>query len=205
MNRRELLLTVAADLVAPLVVFYGLRAAGVSAVPALLAGAAIPAARALYVLVRHRRAEWFAVLALVLCVASAATTLVSGDARALLARDGLVTAALGVTLLLTVPTARPALYALGRLAVTEAGHDAGAWDRRWTTSARFRRIWRWLTVWWALGLFADAALRVVTAWTLPLDVVPAVHAVQWFVVLAVLLVGGQVWMRLPRHRELVFS
>ncbi|MBP2364618.1 VC0807 family protein [Pseudonocardia parietis] len=205
MNRRELLLTVAADLVAPLVVFYGLRAAGVSAVPALLAGAAIPAARALYVLVRHRRAEWFAVLALVLCVASAATTLVSGDARALLARDGLVTAALGVTLLVTVPTARPALYALGRLAVTEAGHDAGAWDRRWTTSARFRGIWRWLTVWWALGLFADAALRVVTAWTLPLDVVPAVHAVQWFVVLAVLLVGGQVWMRLPRHRELVFS
>ncbi|WP_224387443.1 hypothetical protein [Pseudonocardia sp. ICBG1293] len=46
---------------------------------------------------------------------------------------------------------------------------------------------------------------MLAAYTLPVDVVPAVHAVQWFAVLAVLLVAGQVWLRLPRHRALVFS
>ncbi|OLL76411.1 putative membrane protein [Pseudonocardia sp. Ae168_Ps1] len=205
MNRRELLATVGIDVVAPLAVFYGLRASGVGAGTALLAGAAAPAVRASYVLVRHRRVEWFAVLVLVLCVASAATSLVSGDERVLLARDGLVTAALGATLLVTVPTARPALFTIGRIALSRAGHDPDGWDRRWADSSRFRTIWRWLTAWWALGLFADAALRVVAAYALPVDVVPAVHAVQWFAVLAVLLVGGQVWLRLPRHRDLVFS
>ncbi|ANY06602.1 VC0807 family protein [Pseudonocardia sp. HH130630-07] len=205
MNRRELLVTTAVDLATPLVVFYGLRAAGIGAGPALLTGAAAPAARALYVLLRYRRPEWFAVLVLVLCVASAATSLVGGDERVLLARDGLVTAALGATLLATVPGTRPALFTVGRLTLTEAGHDPAEWDRRWTASARFRGVWRWLTVGWALGLFADAGLRVVTAYTLPVDVVPAVHAVQWFAVLGILLVGGQVWLRLPRHRDLIFS
>lgn len=205
MNRRELLVTAAVDVAAPLAIFYGLRAAGVGAGPALLTGAAAPAARALYVLARYRRPEWFAVLVLVLCVASAATSLISGDERVLLARDALVTAALGATLLVTVPTARPALFSVGRLTLTEAGHDPAGWDRRWADSARFRAIWRWLTAWWAFGLVADGVLRVVTAYALPVDAVPVVHAVQWFAVLAVLLVGGQVWLRLPRHRDLVFG
>lgn len=205
MNRRELLVTVLADVAAPLALYYGLRSAGVAPATALLAGAAVPAARALYVLLWHRRLEWFPVLVLVLCGVSAGTTLLTGDERFLLARDGLVTAALGLVLLATVPTARPALFTIGRLTLSQAGHDPAEWDRRWAASSRFRRIWRWLTAGWALGLFVDAAIRVVTAYTLPIDVVPALHAVLWFAVLAVLLVAGQVWLRLPRHRELVFS
>ncbi|MBO4236338.1 MULTISPECIES: VC0807 family protein [Pseudonocardia] len=205
MRRRELAATVLGDVVAPLVLFYGLRAVGVAAGPALLAGAAAPAARALWVLLRHRRVEWFAVLVLVLCVASAATALLGGGDRVLLAREALVTAALGVVLLASVPSSRPVLFTIGRLTLTEAGHGTDEWDRRWAGSARFRGIWRWLTAGWAAGLFLDAALRVLIAYTVPVDVVPAVHAVQWFAVLAVLLVGGQVWLRLPRHRELIFS
>ncbi|MFG1633506.1 VC0807 family protein [Pseudonocardia alni] len=205
MRRRELAATVLGDVVAPLVLFYGLRAGGVAPGPALLAGAAVPAGRALWVLLRHRRVEWFAVLVLVLCVASAATALVGGDDRVLLAREALVTAALGVVLLASVPSARPVLFTIGRLTLTETGHSPDEWDLRWARSARFRGIWRWLTAGWAAGLFLDAALRVVVAHTLPIDMVPAVHAVQWCVVLAVLLVAGQVWLRLPRHRELVFS
>ncbi|WP_224387442.1 VC0807 family protein [Pseudonocardia sp. ICBG1293] len=123
MSRRELVTTVLADLVAPLVVFYGLRAAGADAVTALLAGAAVPAARALWVLARDRRAEWFALLVLALCLASAATALVGGDERVLLARDALVTAALGAVLLASVPTARPVLFTVGRLTLTDAGHS----------------------------------------------------------------------------------
>ncbi|NWJ74554.1 hypothetical protein HX744_29225 [Pseudonocardia sp. ICBG1122] len=205
MRHRELVTTVLGDVVAPLMLFYGLRAVGVAAGPALLAGAAVPAARALWVLLRHRRVEWFALLVLVLCVASAATALLGGDPRALLAREALVTAALGAVLLASVPSQRPVLFTIGRLTLAQAGHGTDGWDRRWAGSARFRGIWRWLTAGWAAGLFLDAGLRVLAAYTLPVDVVPAVQAVQWFAVLAVLLVAGQVWLRLPRHRELVFN
>lgn len=205
MKRRELAVTVLGDIAAPLVLFYVLRAVGVAAGPALLAGAAVPAARALWVLLRHRRVEWFAVLVLVLCVASAATGLLGGDDRVLLAREAVVTAALGVVLLASVFSSRPVMFVIGRLTLAESGHSPDEWDRRWASSARFRSIWRWLTAGWAAGLLLDAALRVTFAYTLPVDVVPAVQGVQWFAVLAVLLVAGQVWLRLPRHRALTFS
>lgn len=165
----------------------------------------IAAARALWVLLRHRRVEWFAVLVLVLCVASAATALLGGDDRVLLAREALVTAALGVVLLASVFSSRPVMFVVGRLTLAESGRSPDEWDRRWASSARFRSIWRWLTAGWAAGLLLDAALRVTFAYTLPVDVVPAVQGVQWFAVLAVLLVAGQVWLRLPRHRALIFS
>lgn len=97
------------------------------------------------------------------------------------------------------------MFVIGRLTLAESGHSPDEWDRRWASSARFRSIWRWLTAGWAAGLLLDAALRVTFAYTLPVDVVPAVQGVQWFAVLAVLLVAGQVWLRLPRHRALTFS
>lgn len=204
-GRRELVVTLLADVVAPIAVYYGLRALGVAPTPALLAGAAVPAARALWSLLRHRRLEWFAVLVLVLVAASVATSLVTGSERFLLARDGAVTAALGLVVLATAASARPAMYPIGRMVLARSGHDAEAWDRRWSHSARFRRIWRTVTVLWGAGLLVDAAVRVLLAYTLPVDVAPALHAVQWLPLLLVLQVLSQTYLRRPGNRELVLS
>lgn len=204
-GRRELVMTVLADVVAPITLYYGLRALGVAPTPALLAGAVVPAARALWSLLRHRRLEWFAVLVLVLVAASVATSLLTGSERFLLARDGAITAAIGLVLLATAATARPAMYAIGRMVLARGGHDAASWDERWSGSARFRRIWRAVTVLWGAGLLVDAALRVVLAYTLPVDVVPALHAAQWLPLLLVLQVLSQVYLRRPGNRELVFT
>jgi hypothetical protein len=46
------------------------------------------------------------------------------------------------------------------------------WDALWDAEPRFRRIWRVSTVIWGLALLADAVIRVVMAYTLPVDVVP---------------------------------
>ncbi|WP_130288162.1 VC0807 family protein [Pseudonocardia sediminis] len=204
-GRRELVVTVLSDVVAPIVVYYGLRALGVAPTPALLAGAVVPAVRALWSLVRHRRLEWFALLVLVLVAATVATSLVTGSERFLLARDGAITAALGLVMLATAASARPAMYAIGRVVLARSGHDAVAWDGRWSGSARFRRIWRAVTVLWGAGLLVDAVLRVLWAYTLPIDVVPALHAVQWLPLLVVLQVVTQLYLRRPGNRELIFA
>ncbi|MGX7827988.1 VC0807 family protein [Actinokineospora sp. 24-640] len=191
------------DIVAPLAVYYGLRALGVSAWQALLLGALVPAARAVVSLVRHRRVEWLAVLVLVLIAVSSVSALLTGSPRFLLAKDGAITAALGLAVLASIVAARPAMFALGRAMVSEK--DAATWDERWAGIPHFRRIWRTVTVLWGLGLLLDAALRVVFAYTLPVDVVPALGAAQWLVLLVVLQVVSQLYLRRPGNRELVFD
>lgn len=203
-GRRDLVVLVLCDVGGPITIFYALRAAGTSATSALLAGALLPAGRAAWSLVRHRQVEWFAVLVLVLAVATAGTSLLAGSERFLLARDGAVTAALGLSMLVSTATARPAMFAIGRAFLTRSGHDAAAWDLRWTGSTRFRRIWRAVTALWGAGLLADAALRVGLAYTLPVDVVPAVHAAQWLPLLVALQVLTQLYLRRPGNRELIF-
>lgn len=50
--------------------------------------------------------------------------------------------------------------------------SAGSWDELWSTDPAFRNIWRVASVMWGAGLLADAALRVVMSYTLPVAVVP---------------------------------
>jgi len=47
------------------------------------------------------------------------------------------------------------------------------WDGLWDRSPRFRRMWRNSSLLWGIGTLIDAALRVVMAYTLPPDLVPA--------------------------------
>ncbi|MGP4016705.1 VC0807 family protein [Saccharopolyspora sp. 5N708] len=202
---REMGAVLLADLAAPVALYYGLRALGVAPWLALLLGAAVPATRAVISLVRRRRVEWFAVLVLVLIVASSATSLLSGSPRFLLAKDGGITAALGLVVLATTASVRPAMFSIGRMTISRAGHDADGWDRRWDESAQFRRIWRVLTVLWGVGLLTDALLRVVLAYTLPIDVVPALSAAQWLILLVILQVISQIHLRRPGNRELIFD
>ncbi|MBW0104358.1 VC0807 family protein [Pseudonocardia sp. KRD291] len=204
-GRRELVVTVLSDVVAPIAVYYGLRVLGVAPTPALLSGAVVPAVRALWSLLRHRRLEWFAVLVLVLVAATVATSMVTGSERLLLARDGAITAALGLVMLATAASARPAMYAIGRVVMARSGHDAATWDERWSASARFRRIWRAVTVLWGAGLLLDAVLRVLSAYTLPIDLVPALHAAQWLPLLLALQILSQLYLRRPGNRELIFA
>ncbi|TCP45441.1 hypothetical protein EV191_11684 [Tamaricihabitans halophyticus] len=204
-GNRELITVAILDIVAPVALYYGLRALGLTPWLALLLGAIPPAARALFSLVRHRRIEWFAVLVLVLIAASAATSFLSGSPRFLLAKDGAITAALAAVVLATVRASKPAMYSVGRMMVSGSGHDPSDWDERLRTSARFRRIWQVLTVLWGIGLLLDSVLRVVFAYTLPVDVVPGLSTVQWLVLLVALQIVSQVYLRRPANRPLVFD
>ncbi|CAM5732362.1 hypothetical protein STENM223S_10746 [Streptomyces tendae] len=57
-------------------------------------------------------------------------------------------------------------------------------------------MWRRLTVLWGVGLLCDALLRVVMAYTLPVDTVPALDGVLY----AVSWIGLQVVTQVVLHR-----
>ncbi|MHA6798498.1 VC0807 family protein [Bounagaea algeriensis] len=204
MGRGELA-GVALDVLVPVLVYYVLRSVGLSEWLALLAGAAAPAVRAGWALIRHRTLNWFPTAALVVLAVSTTMSFIADSPRFLLAKDGIIKAAIGAVVLGTLAADRPIMYTVSRAFVGMAGHSPNGWDRQWDSSARFRRIWRVVTVIWGASALASAAAKVLFACTLPIDVVPAISIVQWAAVLVGLNAVTQLYLRRPANKPLVFD
>jgi putative Mn2+ efflux pump MntP len=117
--------------------------------------------------------------------------LLTGNPRALAVRESWAAALLGLLglwMVISVFVGRPALMVLGRtIAVTKVGEEgARRWEDRWNHDRPFRRATRILTSVWGWGLFIDAAAGIFLTYVLPLDLVPIVTAVQFYGVLALL-------------------
>jgi hypothetical protein len=194
---RANVLTVVFEVVVPMALFYGLRAAGASQWWALMAGVLVAAPYVVWTVVRNRRVDLVALVTLSVLVLSVVLGVLSDDPRTLAIREGW-TAALGglfgAWMLVTVFTGRPAQLTLGRTIaeVKRGAEGAAAWAGRWDTDARFRRGLRVNTAVWGAVLLVGAVLHVVLVYTLPIDLISLVTTVVWFASLACLL-GWHVW------------
>ena len=194
---RANVMTVVFEVVVPMALFYGLRAAGVSQWWSLMAGVLVAAPYVVWTIVRDRRLDLIALVTLSVLVLSVVLGLLSDDPRTLAIREGW-TAALGgvfgAWMLVTVFVGRPAQLTLGRtIAEVKRGAEGAAeWAARWDTDARFRRGLRINTAAWGAVLLAGAVAHIVLVYTLPIDLISAVTNVVWFGSLACL-VTWHVW------------
>ncbi|WP_433504312.1 VC0807 family protein [Pseudonocardia halophobica] len=194
---RANVLTVAFEVLVPMALFYGLRAAGVSQWWALMAGVLVAAPYVVWTVVRNRRIDLVALVTLSVLVLSVVLGLLSDDPRTLAIREGW-TAALGglfgLWMLVTVVVGRPAQLTLGRTIaeIKRGAEGAAAWAARWDTDARFRRGLRIDTAAWGAVLLANAVVHVVLVHTLPIDLIALVTTVVWFAALAGL-IAWHVW------------
>src|SRR5882757_2245153 len=190
-------MTIVFEVVVPMALFYGLRAAGVSQWWALMAGVLVAAPYVLWTVVRNRKVDLLALVTLSVLVLSVVLGLLSDDPRTLAIREGW-TAALGglfgAWMLVTVVVGKPAQLTLGRTVaeVKRGAEGAAAWAARWDTDTRFRRGLRINTAAWGAVLVASAVVHVVLVYTLPIDLIALVTNVQWFAMLAVL-IAWHVW------------
>lgn len=198
-SARGLLVTLLTDLVLPVVLYYLLRGAGLDVYLSLLVSAAIPLAIGVVRLVTTRRVDGLALYGVTVLVLGTAVSLISGSPRFLLAREGWLTGVTGLWFLASVRLGRrPLAFLYSRpfleRRLTRRGVP-GDWDRLWARLPRFRRIWRVATVLWGLGLLADAAVRVLMAYSLPVDAVPALSTPLYTVTSLVLLVITNTYYR----------
>lgn len=194
---RANVMAVVFEVVVPMVLFYALRAAGVSQWWALMAGVVVVAPYAAGTIVRNRRVDLIALVALSVLVLSVVLGLLSKDPRALAIREGWFAALgglFGAWMLVTVVIGRPAQLTLGRtIAEIKRGADgAAAWVARWDTDARFRRGMRIDTAAWGAVLLAGGVAHVVLAYTLPVDLISLVTTVAWLAAMAAL-ITWHVW------------
>lgn len=164
---------VAVEFGLPVAAYYGLRAAGVEIFVALLTGAVVSAVIATVAVVRHRRLDGMATYVSVIMVGGVVVSLLGGSTQFLLAREALLTAITGAWFIASLWGHRPLAYLLSRPLLEGRFRWPQHWDQLWDRSPRFRRMWRVSSVLWGIGTLADAALRVIMAYTLSPDLVPA--------------------------------
>lgn len=176
--RRRILasLSLVAGFLLPLAVFYGLRAAGTSVYTALLAGTAVSLAGTAVDVVRRRRIGPVTLFVITLMVFSTGVSLLAGDVRFLLARGAWVTGLSGLWFFGSAFSRRPLVFLFSRPLLEDRFGWPPDWDTVWERVPRFRRIWRVTSVLWGAGLVLDCGLRILMAYTLPVDTVPALSA-----------------------------
>ncbi|MER6031311.1 VC0807 family protein [Streptomyces sp. NPDC001851] len=176
------LLSIAVDILLPLLVYYAARALGAGQAPALLLSGAPPALRLVTGAVRQRRIDGMDLFFTVLLAAAALTTLIGGSTRILLFKDAALSLVVGGWVLGTGFTGRPLAFQLGQR--LHRGPAARIRAGMWQDSAEFRRGLRVLTVVWGAEQLLDGGIGTLAAATLPTDVVPLLSRVLSLVLLA---------------------
>ncbi len=122
---------------------------------------------------------------LILVVAGALLSLITGSPRVLMIRDSWLTVAIGLWALGTLFTRRPFMMTASRGVVIAKVGEAGlvAWEARWDKEPAFRHHLRLITAVWGAGFLLDAVLRVVLAYTIPVDAFPLTSTLLWLVLL----------------------
>ncbi|MFF7359072.1 MULTISPECIES: VC0807 family protein [Streptomyces] len=187
-SNRLLVQSLALNVAAPLAVFYGLRAAGTGLWWAVLASAVPPVLEALLTVVRERRVGMLGALVLALVALGAALSAVTGSPRFMFAKDGWMTGIVGLVFLATL-RGQPVIHRL--LSSVARGERRAQLEHDWQASPTFRHLMRLLTAVWGAGLLLDSGVRVVLAYTLPVDSVMLVTTLQY----VALFVGLEVFSR----------
>jgi hypothetical protein len=158
----------------PIAAYYALKAMGTGTVAALALSSALPALRVVWGIVKNRRLNGFAALILCVNAASIALSAVTGDPRLMLAKDSAIASVVGFGILFSAFAGRPVMRTALRPSVVKASAGrAAAWDRLLETSARFRRFERTFSVIWGTALVLECAVRIVGAYTVPVDTMVA--------------------------------
>jgi intracellular septation protein A len=186
--------TIVFDIGGPIALYYVLRGFGLSTYTALLISAVLPALSTLYQVIRNRRLDGLAVFMVAITMLSAGAAMLSGSERFLLAKEGWLTGITGIWMLATTRSKRPVVFQFARVLLEgRIGPKGESWDSLWERLPSFRRVWRVATVIWGTATLLDAGVRFAMAYTLPVNMVPALNGAQYAVLFVLLQVATNIY------------
>jgi len=157
------------DVGVPLGAYYLLHGAfGLSIWLSLALSSVGPAFRTAAGIAAKRKLNVLAAGMLAVNLAGIVVSFLSGDPRAMIAKDSLVSSVIALAILASVAARRPLMSAGLKPFVTKgAPQRAAAWDRLSAGCARFRHLELLFSAIWGFALLADCIARLVGAYTLP--------------------------------------
>ncbi|MER6286735.1 MULTISPECIES: VC0807 family protein [Streptomyces] len=194
-SKRANLAPLIVDVAVPIGAYYLLKdGLGMSTLMALGLSSVVPAVRTGWSVVKERTVNGLAALILVVNIAGLLLSFVAGDPRLMLAKDSGVSSVIGIGVLVSVALGRPMMTAgMKPWLVKGIAEREAAWGRLLAGSADFRRAERRFSVVWGVVLLTECVLRVVGAYTLPVDTMVWLGSVVMVVSMAVaFLVSGAI-------------
>ena len=175
-SMRSIVPTLIVDGLCPFLVYVTLRRyiPTISEAMALGAGALFPLMRGVVEVSRRRRVDIIGSIVLVGIGVSVIALIAGGNPRLLLIRESFVTGGLGLLALTSFAWRRPLLFYIGRQ--FSAGHDPKAleqFESLWQR-APARRMFRLMTLVWAIGWLGEFGLRVAMVVSLSVQQVLAI-------------------------------
>lgn len=179
--------TLILNIVLPTVTYFALvNAAHLAEVAALLLSGIWPLAEIVYTIRRDRHVDEFSVFVLLGIVVGVATTVFSGNARAVFLKDSITTGLIGLVFLVTLFFGRPLTFYLGRRFATDGSRvQRDWWDGLWAYP-QFRRTQRLIGAMWAIGMLGEAGIRAFLTWKLGTSAMVAVNNTVPYVIIMVL-------------------
>jgi hypothetical protein len=157
------------DVGIPLATYYLLHGAfGLSVWLSLALSSVSPAIRSVLGAMAERKPNLLAMLMLAVNLAGIVVSFLSGDPRAMIAKDSLVSSVIAVAILASVAARRPLMSQGLKPYITRGTAErTAAWDRLAAGSARFRRLELLFSAIWGVLLLADCVARLIGAYALP--------------------------------------
>ena len=180
------------DVGIPLGTYYLLRNAfGLSLWLSLALSSIGPAVRAVTGLVAERKLNVLAMLILAVNLAGIAVSFLTGDPRAMIAKDSAVSSVIAFAILGSVVLRRPLMSAGLKPFMTRGEpRRTAAWDRLSTASPRFRRLELLFSMIWGVTLLAECAARLAGAYLLPVTTMVWLGTVMTLGAIAMAIVTG---------------
>ena len=168
-------LAVVVDVVVPLAVFYGARAAGANQWLALVLASVAPILGIAYTWNRRKQLDPTGVFVIAAMALSTLVAFITGDPRALLARESWITGAFGLWFIGSLLFKKPFLVDIAIKCSPPA--IANRLENLWPENRIFRKWMVLASIAWGSAFLVDAVARIVMAYTLPIDQVPALGVI----------------------------
>ncbi|MFI6777573.1 VC0807 family protein [Nocardia sp. NPDC050412] len=173
-NPIRALASIARDVAVPIGAYFLLTGLGYSDFTGLLAGTLFSGAVLLIETIRTRRLEPFAAIMLGVFAFGLIGSLISGDPRMMIVKDSAVTAIVGIAFLISTVVGKPLTYLSARKAVAAAGPaELAEFEASYRANPAKRRGFNTLAIAWGVGLVAEATVRILLAYQLP------IHTMAW--------------------------
>ncbi|WP_369248294.1 VC0807 family protein [Streptomyces sp. R41] len=191
---RQTFLPLILDVAVPMGSYYLLKSGfGMSTMAALGWSSVVPAVRTVWGVVKERTFNGLAALILFVNVVGLLLSLVAGDPRLMLAKDSGVSSVVGIGILVSVMLGKPMMTTALKPFITKGDAvKTAAWERLLSGSERFRKFERTFSLVWGVALFGECLVRIVGAYTLPIDTMVWLGTVIMIatIALAMLFSGG---------------
>jgi hypothetical protein len=190
-SKKQNLMPLVIDVAVPIGSYYLFKDGfGTSTLMALGLSSVVPAVRTVWGVVKERTLNAFAALILFVNVAGLLLSFVAGDPRLMLAKDSGISSTVAIGILVSVVLGKPMMTA-GMKPFLVKGDSAkeAAWQRLMSGSAAgsadFLRKERAFSVVWGVVLLAECVVRVVGAYTVPVDTMVWLGTVIMIVAMAI--------------------